>query len=361
MRLNKYIQTIVIAINEKLEPCYNGSDEDEKLQYFYHPDHLGSSSFITDATGYAVQHLQYLPFGETFVDQQNGYDSRYTFSAKEKDDETQYSYFGARYYDSDLSVWLSVDPLSDKYPSLSPYTYCANNPVMLVDPDGMASKKPDDYFDEVTGVYLGNDKNLGVKTDDVRTISKEKWESLQSNTNQPNRQKVLSLHTAGKKLNWKKPVSAAVAKGIANHYCKEAGYSLSDLKCSSVEIMGGYTYSTNQYGQTTKSQNPIADIDLLESGKLKLRVNGTSYGSSNGNGLFNRWDFISLFQHERGMHGSDWLSGKEYNEDTKYSWEARAYNFQINTNWTTFKKTSSGFQYLILQNAAEFGVYPIFR
>jgi hypothetical protein len=35
-----------------------------------------------------------------------GYDSRYTFYAKEKDDETQYSYFGARYYDSDLSVWV---------------------------------------------------------------------------------------------------------------------------------------------------------------------------------------------------------------------------------------------------------------
>jgi RHS repeat-associated protein len=47
-----------------------------------------------------------------------------------------YSYFGARYYDSDLSVWLSVDPLSDKYPGLSPYSYCANNPVILVDPDG---------------------------------------------------------------------------------------------------------------------------------------------------------------------------------------------------------------------------------
>ena len=50
---------------------------------------------------------------------------------------TLYSYFGARYYDSDLSVWLSVDPLSDKYPSLSPFMYCAGNPVMLVDPDGM--------------------------------------------------------------------------------------------------------------------------------------------------------------------------------------------------------------------------------
>ena len=62
--------------------------------------------------------------------------STYTFSAKEKDSETGLSYFGSRYYSSDLSVWLSVDPMSDKYPSLSPFVYCANNPVKVVDPNG---------------------------------------------------------------------------------------------------------------------------------------------------------------------------------------------------------------------------------
>ena len=62
--------------------------------------------------------------------------SSYTFSAKEKDSETGLSYFGSRYYSSDLSVWLSVDPMASKYPSLSPYTYCADNPVKLVDPNG---------------------------------------------------------------------------------------------------------------------------------------------------------------------------------------------------------------------------------
>ena len=60
----------------------------------------------------------------------------YTFSAKERDPETGLSYFGSRYYSSDLSIWLSVDPMSAKYPSLSPYTYCANNPVRCVDPNG---------------------------------------------------------------------------------------------------------------------------------------------------------------------------------------------------------------------------------
>ena len=59
------------------------------------------------------------------------------FTGKEKDSETGYYNFGARYYDSDLSgLFLSVDPMADKYPSLSPYAYCAWNPVKLVDPDG---------------------------------------------------------------------------------------------------------------------------------------------------------------------------------------------------------------------------------
>jgi len=102
--------------------------------YYYH---LGSSSFITDANGIATQCLHYLPYGETFINQQtNSFQSRYTFSGKEKDIETNYGYFGARYYNSNISIWLSVDPLADKYPSLSPYNYCALNPIMLVDPDG---------------------------------------------------------------------------------------------------------------------------------------------------------------------------------------------------------------------------------
>ena len=60
-----------------------------------------------------------------------------SFTGKERDSETGFSYFGARYYDSDLMTgWLSVDPLADKYPGLSPYAYCAWNPIKLVDPDG---------------------------------------------------------------------------------------------------------------------------------------------------------------------------------------------------------------------------------
>ena len=63
--------------------------------------------------------------------------SHCTFTGKELDEETGYGYFGARYMDHELLTgWLSVDPMADKYPSISPYSYCAWNPVKLVDPDG---------------------------------------------------------------------------------------------------------------------------------------------------------------------------------------------------------------------------------
>jgi len=75
----------------------------------------------------------------------------FTFSAKEKDAETGLSYFGSRYYSSDLSIWLSVDPMSDKYASLSPYVYCADNPVRCVDPDGEAWEVNQDGYIRQTG------------------------------------------------------------------------------------------------------------------------------------------------------------------------------------------------------------------
>lgn len=64
-------------------------------------------------------------------------EKHFAFTGKERDEETGFGYFGARYMDHELmTMWLSVDPMADKYPSISPYAYCAWNPVKLVDPDG---------------------------------------------------------------------------------------------------------------------------------------------------------------------------------------------------------------------------------
>ena len=76
-------------------------------------------------------------------------------TGKEKDAETGYGYFGARYMDHELmTMWLSVDPMSDKYPSISPYAYCAWNPIKLMDPDG---REVNPVYD-LSGNFIGNTK-----------------------------------------------------------------------------------------------------------------------------------------------------------------------------------------------------------
>ena len=100
----------------------------------------------------------------------------FTFSAKEKDAETGFSYFGSRYYNSDLSIWLSVDPQAAKYPSLSPYVYCADNPVKLVDPNGEEvydggdpSKRIKKFFDKKIKTPLMKMAKNGASADELES------------------------------------------------------------------------------------------------------------------------------------------------------------------------------------------------
>ena len=107
-------------------------------------DHLGSAAYLTDDHGYVTQSLNYMPYGEDWVEDNrfNPIDTVrlgiYRFNGKEKDYESGFHYYGARYHWSEvLTGWLSVHPLSDKYPGISPYAYCAWNPIVYIDSNGM--------------------------------------------------------------------------------------------------------------------------------------------------------------------------------------------------------------------------------
>ncbi|MBP5419481.1 MAG: RHS repeat-associated core domain-containing protein [Bacteroidales bacterium] len=115
----------------------NAEELDEKDIYFYHSDHLGSTSYITDANGNATQFVCYKPYGEALVDEHNtSYEQPWKFNGKELDTETGLYYYGARYYEPVLALWYGVDALAEKYPNMGGYVYCANNPIRLIDPDG---------------------------------------------------------------------------------------------------------------------------------------------------------------------------------------------------------------------------------
>ena len=123
-------------VNPYSDFCSIGSGGQETGLFFYHADHLGSTGMVTDINSQVTQGYLYAPFGE-ILQEYASIDNRipkYAFNAKELDEENGMYYYSARYYAP--PTFISRDPLFEKYPSISPYTYCGNNPVKLIDPNG---------------------------------------------------------------------------------------------------------------------------------------------------------------------------------------------------------------------------------
>jgi RHS repeat-associated protein len=153
-----------------------------RLLYYYHPDYLGNVEYITDASGLPYQYFFYSPWGEPLKDQTGpnyaNWDSPYQFNGKELDEETGLYYYGARYYNPQVSAWLSVDAMSHKYPNFSPYAFVANNPIMLTDPDGNEIKyagEEDAQADkEYRNLVITEVERYDKKTQELRDEGK-KW------------------------------------------------------------------------------------------------------------------------------------------------------------------------------------------
>ena len=190
--------TQLLSVSTRDKP----NDDYERMQFYYHPDHLGSSSYITNLDCEVSQHIEYVPFGEPFIDElelmrksatagkancNNTWNTAYRFNdcanegraklacsmpsaanrrvtlndcanegrgklacsmpsaanrrvklnAKELDEETGMYYYGARYYEPRLSLWMSVDPLAEKYVFWGVYTYCYDSPLNHIDVEGL--------------------------------------------------------------------------------------------------------------------------------------------------------------------------------------------------------------------------------
>ena len=155
-------QAKMVAQANALDGNFQEGDAYENLQFYYHADHLGSSSYITNLDGEVVQHIEYVPFGEVFIEERNNiWNTPYLFNAKEFDEETGLYYYGARYYDPRLCLWMSTDPMQEKHPDYTSYCYTSNNPVKYLDPTGL--DWVEDSEGNVTWRKDVNYRNYGTK------------------------------------------------------------------------------------------------------------------------------------------------------------------------------------------------------
>ena len=256
---------------------FKDPDNYENLQFFYHPDHLGSSSFITNLEGEVVQHIEYVPFGEVFIEERNNvWNTPYLFNAKEFDEETGMYYYGARYYEPRISLWMTTDPLEEEYPNIITYGFCHNNPVVLVDPDGMG-----DYYNK-NGIWLGNDgkkDNLAYLADVV--LDKDGSKHFQNATvlSLKNSELNIFANTVAQESSGDKAESFALASAIMN-LAEYKGKSI--MQTIQSEGIFGYRDGGNSTQYNNNAEYSMAAV-----------LNAITGGHDFSNGAI-RWDGFDL-------------------------------------------------------------------
>lgn len=147
----------------------NAEHIQEKDVFFYHSDHLGSTSYITDKDGNATQFVSYKPYGEALVDEHaTSYEMPWKFNGKELDSETGLYYYSARYYEPVLALWYGVDAMAEKYNSTSPYSYCFANPIRLIDPDGNGPLDRVKYARSYCGIQYKQETSTALRTEKTK-------------------------------------------------------------------------------------------------------------------------------------------------------------------------------------------------
>ena len=319
------------------EDNFQEGDAYENLQFYYHPDHLGSSSYITNLDGEVVQHIEYVPFGEVFIEERNNiWNTPYLFNAKEFDEETGLYYYGARYYDPRLSLWMSIDPMQEKYPFFSSYCYAFNNPNIYIDPDGK---------ENIVVVGSQNNENPGSKlmfvNQGIRAIRElSKTASSESRT--------MLLFKGGYTENQIKAIQSSVqsyggklqilesSTDLINYINTKTINGNSNMrvsdKISQMEIYAHGLYGSIEFGYHTKYEN-LYRLDFYNTSSLsKSAFKGTNsqiFSYACRTGLGRDYKYFGFFEHKSSSLAQ---AISNYTQATVFAYPVRTdYQFTLGT------------------------------
>jgi RHS repeat-associated protein len=157
-----YLDGLVLANDESVKSYQTATGYatplvDGSLSFHHNiSDWLGTNRMVVNELGGVSSSRDHYPYGKQMPGR--GFETdvegkRFQFTGHEFDNEVNYGYHGARYYNRDLGRYMSIDPLAAKYPGLSPYVYTADNPIVFIDPSG---KAVEDHYFSADGTYLGS-------------------------------------------------------------------------------------------------------------------------------------------------------------------------------------------------------------
>ena len=212
--------------------------------FYFHTDHLGSTSYLTDTVGNVSQFVWYAPYGESLVDEHTTtYENPFKFSGKELDDITGLYDHGARNRNPITVVWYGIDELFEKYPENGPYSYCGGNPVKYFDPDGREFSVENVQYDpNIQNEYKGDDPFISSQFEVLDEI----------NCTPSGHEMLKTLHESQYKFNIvktnKDPYTRIVYNDKNELYGAVIYTSLSDFNTIAHEGFHFYQISQNQGG-----------------------------------------------------------------------------------------------------------------
>ena len=245
----------------------DGGFYEEGKYYFYLRDHLGNNRVVADASGSAIQVTHYYPFGMSFTE---GYEKEgvkpakqpYRYNGKELDEENSLNWYDyeARQLTMDVPRFATVDPLAEKYYSISPYAYVMNNPLKYIDPNGEDVV----YFDE-------EGKELSRITSNERF---ETYYKVANGTEGAVNSELTPL--AGVFLQATMPGLKAGTNYVDLDYQIAASTGIMNDKIAS--LLGLPATANHQY--TSDSEVPLLDVNVIKA----IVMNESNMGAPGGNG-----------------------------------------------------------------------------
>jgi len=301
------------SIINKTRILVEGGYIEDEIYHFYLTDHLGNNRVVAKADGTVIQKNHYYPFGMLFAETIEAEQGKqpYKYNGKELDRMhglNLYDY-SARHYDAGVPHFTTVDPLAEKFYNVSPYVYCANNPIKFIDPTGMWY---DDYFN-YKGSYLGTDNS---NTDNIRIIDEGEWNrnKVEDGTMDP------SLGTQISVLHSKAALSNEASFNIFSHY--------NPTKLSTtMRTTGGANMA---YSRTSKKSTGELTSETLKINPIILKKDGYADKIN---------DIKNIFAHEKGHYDHFHKVGKDiYNKLSNSQKEFQAFSAQMND--PTWSQTS---------------------
>ena len=277
---------------------YVPADTTHEDIFYYHTDHLGSTSYITDAKANVAQFDAYLPYGELLVDEHSSTEEMpYKFNGKELDEETGLYYYGARYMNPKTSLWYGVDPLAEKYPSVGGYVYCMDRPTKLIDTDGRKV------------IISGSRNQRIIVLNQLQKLTNDKLGVKQNG-------EVVILATHGRNMSKELTVGTSLIESLIKHK-RTMTIQTTDLGEKSREHD---IYRRDAFNG--KGTDVVVNFDVTDTPKLLTENGKTGKSSEEVTPLF------IVLGHEI-IHGERSMDGIAIDPDTKSSYKYRSPNGQL--------------------------------